>query len=90
MTERRQGTDDHPGNGRRYRVEVEERTGWTLRRWRGRVVTVEAGGRRHHWPWRSGRSRQRLVTALWEDAMRDIEWRTGRRDPGPVVDPEAG
>ena len=59
-----------------YQVHVRAKTGM-LRRWRGRVITVHGAGRRHHWPWRSARSRQKLVSTLWEEAMRDIQWRTG-------------
>ena len=59
-----------------YQVHVRARPG-KLRRWRGRVITVDGQGRRHHWPWRSARSRQKLVSTLWEEAMRDIQWRTG-------------
>jgi hypothetical protein len=60
-----------------YQVHVQPRPGGVLRRWRGRVVTVDSAGRRHHWRWRTARSRQKLVHALWEEAMRDIQWRTG-------------
>ena len=60
-----------------YQVHVHERRSGMLRRWRGRVVTVDGQGRRHHWRWHTARSRQKLVSALWEEAMRDIQWRTG-------------
>jgi hypothetical protein len=59
-----------------YQVHLQRRTG-PLRRWRGRVVTVDGNGRRRHWPWRSARSREKLVGVLWEETMRDIQWRTG-------------
>jgi hypothetical protein len=59
-----------------YQVHLHHPSGM-LRRWRGRVVTVDGSGRRRHWPWRSARSREKLVGVLWEETMRDIQWRTG-------------
>ena len=59
-----------------YQVRLHPPSG-VLRRWRGRVVTVDGSGRSRYWPWRSARSRERLVGVLWDEAMRDIQWRTG-------------
>jgi hypothetical protein len=59
-----------------YHVQVHARSG-LLRRWHGRVVMINPNGRRHHWQWRSARSREQLIALLWEETMRDIQWRTG-------------
>ena len=59
-----------------YRVQLYPPSGF-LRRWRGRVVTVDNSGRRRHWPSRSAGSRERLLRLLRDDAMRDIQWRKG-------------
>jgi hypothetical protein len=59
-----------------YQVRLHQPSG-LLRRWRGRVVTLDSNGRSRYWPWRSARSRERLVGILWDEAMRDIQWRTG-------------
>ena len=68
---------------------MHERRSGPLRRWRGRVITVDGQGRRHHWRWRTARSREKLVSSLWEEAMRDIQWRTGGASVS-FVDPDAG
>jgi hypothetical protein len=62
--------------GYSYQVQVHPRSG-VLRRWRGRVVTTDAQGRRRHWRWQHGFSKTRLMANLWEETMRDIQWRTG-------------
>jgi hypothetical protein len=67
---------DERGARYTYHVQVYPRSG-VLRRWRGRVVMINPHGRRHHWRWRTARSREQLVALLWEETMRDIQWRTG-------------
>jgi hypothetical protein len=63
--------------GYQYEVVLRRPTGpWG--RWKGRVVMTSPTGERHYWPPRSARSRHRLITALWEEAVRDIQWRTRR------------
>lgn len=62
--------------GYQYDVVLGRRAGppW---RWHGRVVTTSPDGERHYWRPRSSMSRHRLLAALWEEAMLDIQWRTG-------------
>ena len=57
-----------------YQVHVRRRRGlW--KRWQGRVVTRDLQGTRRFWPWRMSHDRDRLVQQLWEETMRDIQWR---------------
>lgn len=74
--------------GYSYQVQVRPRSG-LLRRWRGRVVTTDAHGRRRHWRWQHGFSKSRLTASLWDETMRDIRWRTGGASAVDVVDLEA-
>jgi hypothetical protein len=62
-----------------YRYEVQ--IGWhrsRIRHWRGRVVSYDPSGKPHHWQYRSARTRDALIGQLWQEATRDIRWRTGR------------
>src|SRR4051794_26184067 len=57
-----------------YQVHVRRRRGlW--KRWQGRIVTRDLQGTRRFWPWRHSHDRDRLVQQLWEETMRDIQWR---------------
>ncbi len=71
--------------GYSYQVQVHPASG-ILRRWRGRVVTTDPQGRRRYWRWRHGFSKARLMASLWEETMRDIQWRTGHHTV-EVVEP---
>ena len=73
--------------GYSYQVQVHPRSG-LLRRWRGRVVTTDAQGRRRHWRWQRRFSKSRLMADLWAATMRDIQWRTGGAHSVEVVEPE--
>lgn len=57
-----------------YQVHVRRRRGF-WKRWQGRVVTRDLQGTRRFWPWRLSHDRDRLVQQLWEETMRDIQWR---------------
>jgi hypothetical protein len=57
-------------------VYVQPYPGW-WRRWHGRVITQDADGRHHFWPWRYGRDRDTLVSTLCDEVHRDIAWRRG-------------
>jgi hypothetical protein len=57
-----------------YQVHVRRRHG-VWKRWQGRVVTRDLQGTRRFWPWRLSHDRDRLVQQLWEETMRDIQWR---------------
>jgi hypothetical protein len=48
-----------------------------LGRWQGRVVTTSPAGERHYWPSTSARRQDQLLAVLWQQAMFDIQWRTG-------------
>ncbi len=61
----------------RYEVQIGRHRG-LVRHWRGRVVSYDPAGKPRHWQWRSARTRDSLVGVLWQEAIRDIRWRTGR------------
>jgi hypothetical protein len=73
------------GGGYRYEVQLHPRSG-PFRRWRGRVITTDGAGKRHHWRWRSSFSRDHLMASLWEETMLDIKWRTGGASAVEIVD----
>ena len=50
------------------------------------MVTTDAAGRRRHWRWQRGFSKQRLIASLWDETMRDIQWRTGGAHAVEVVE----
>lgn len=60
----------------RYEVQIGPRRGLS-RHWRGRVVSYDPAGKPHHSQWRSARARDALIGLLWQEATRDIKWRTG-------------
>ena len=62
----------------RYRYDVMLwRPRGRLGRWQGRVVTTSPAGERHYWPSTSARRHDQLLAVLWQQAIFDIQWRTG-------------
>lgn len=86
------GSTDRPdatrGERAQYQVRVQRCRGvWA--RWRGRVVTIDAAGKRRYWPTRRAHTRDRLVDALWQEAMLDIRWHSGSASASVIeMDPE--
>jgi hypothetical protein len=61
---------------------------WLWRRWRGRMVTIDAAGTCRYGRWLVARTRGQVVEALWNEAMFDIKYHA-RHASAIVIDDSA-
>jgi hypothetical protein len=74
-----------------YTYELHVRADRGLRRgWRGRLVTLDAAGTPRHGRWLSGRTREQVVEALWNEAMFDIKYHAKHGTAIVIDDPPVG